>query len=76
MALMQLRGTSGGITGIAFDVSYDVAMAAHDEIVPAIKACVDIPKRVVARSNAKKFLQSDKTTPPHLSSNSGPVSQN
>ena len=49
MALMQLRGTSGEITGLAFDVSYDVARAALDEIVPAIKSCVEIPRRVVAR---------------------------
>ena len=49
MALMQLRGTSGAITGLAFDVSYDVARAALNEIASAIKACVEIPKRVVAR---------------------------
>lgn len=49
LALIQLRGTKGDVAGSIFRVSHDIARAALNEIIPAIKACVNTPRRVASR---------------------------
>lgn len=49
LTLIQLRGTKGDAAGAIFRVSHDIARAALNEIIPAIKACVNTPRRVASR---------------------------